>query len=812
MIIKISRIALMCFATIALLTACGSGSGGGTPASSPTTTTPVTTPVTGTYTLKGQFQKGPFAIGSAISVNELDENLNPTGIVYNIQTSDDLGNFSVATKVHSHLVEIIGDGFYMDELTGQLSTTRIQLRAIADLNVNPAVTVNILTSLQELRLKALITQGQTYAAANTQSQNEVLTAFGIDPTKVAGLSNLYSMKINGSADQDSVLLALSVILSQMATNAATTNVTSQPAELSNYVNTIAAQIQNAGAITNTAYNTARSLAATLIPLATVRSNIETYYATRGIALVAPKFEEWIDKDASGVLPRRLVPNTGLLFSNTTGVNPNVLITSNTITVAGIGTGIAAPVTVDSSTTLIKNGAAITGSSSTAVDGDTIALRVTSLGYGLTNTSTISVGSTSATWAVASQRLSGTISGLTSTGLVLQNNLGDNITITTGSTAFSFPTSIVNGANYSVTILSQPTVPVQSCFVNNSSGTVGAAPSNISVACSAVAGVVYVANQGSNNITTYTINADTGALSSIGTFATAATPAYITVNPTNNFAYVSENGNTNNISTFSINAAGALTTVDTVAAVTPTSIAIEATGKFAYVANYNYNTVTPYSINSGNGSITGNTAVASGSGISAPMSVTVDPTGKFVYVANSITNDISAYTINTTTGALTSAGLFGTGTGPYFVTVDPTGKFAYTANYMSGSYLNGNISAFTINTTTGALTSLGTVSGCTSPVSIAIDPSGKFAYVAGGGISAYTINTTTGALTFIANYGAGSTPQSVAIDRTGKFVYVANWGSNNISAYAINATTGALTSIGTIAAGTNPFSIAIIPTP
>ena len=37
----------------------------------------------------------------------------------------------------------------------------------------------------------------------------------------------------------------------------------------------------------------------------------------------------------------------------------------------------------------------------------------------------------------------------------------------------------------------------------------------------------------------------------------------------------------------------------------------------------------------------------------PRSVTVDAYGKFAYVANYVTNNISAYTINPTTGALTA---------------------------------------------------------------------------------------------------------------------------------------------------------------
>ena len=75
---------------------------------------------------------------------------------------------------------------------------------------------------------------------------------------------------------------------------------------------------------------------------------------------------------------------------------------------------------------------------------------------------------------------------------------------------------------------------------------------------------------------------------------------------------------------------------------------------------------------------------------------------------------------------------------------------------------------------------------------------------------YTINATTGALTSIGTIAARGTPVSVAVDPPGKFAYVTNSGSNDVSMYTINATTGALTSIGTIAAGTDPVSVAVDP--
>ena len=75
---------------------------------------------------------------------------------------------------------------------------------------------------------------------------------------------------------------------------------------------------------------------------------------------------------------------------------------------------------------------------------------------------------------------------------------------------------------------------------------------------------------------------------------------------------------------------------------------------------------------------------------------------------------------------------------------------------------------------------------------------------------YTINATTGALTSTGTINGNCPglclPSSVVVDPSGKFAYVANGGGGvpyNVAMYTINATTGALTSIGTIAAGTDP---------
>jgi alpha-tubulin suppressor-like RCC1 family protein len=77
------------------------------------------------------------------------------------------------------------------------------------------------------------------------------------------------------------------------------------------------------------------------------------------------------------------------------------------------------------------------------------------------------------------RLGGTVSGLYGT-LVIQNNGGDDLTITSDGT-FLFPSHSSRGANYSVSVLKQPRY--QNCEVSSGSGTISADVSTISIACS-----------------------------------------------------------------------------------------------------------------------------------------------------------------------------------------------------------------------------------------------------------------------------------------------------------------------------------------
>ncbi len=82
------------------------------------------------------------------------------------------------------------------------------------------------------------------------------------------------------------------------------------------------------------------------------------------------------------------------------------------------------------------------------------------------------------------QLSGTISGLIGSGMVLQNNGGGNFSVSgTGNVAFTFGTAITAGTTYAVTVLTQPSNPTQNCFVANGTGTVAGNVTNVQITCS-----------------------------------------------------------------------------------------------------------------------------------------------------------------------------------------------------------------------------------------------------------------------------------------------------------------------------------------
>ena len=127
---KLIKIALL--TALAVLTACGGGSGSSSGGSS----------TSGSYKIsKGVAQKGPLQIGSTVTIAELDDNLNPTGKIFITEVTDNLGNFKLGSTISTKLALIVAQGFFMDENTGDFTSSAITLRGISDLSVETAPSV-----------------------------------------------------------------------------------------------------------------------------------------------------------------------------------------------------------------------------------------------------------------------------------------------------------------------------------------------------------------------------------------------------------------------------------------------------------------------------------------------------------------------------------------------------------------------------------------------------------------------------------------------------------------------------------------------
>lgn len=490
----------------------------------------------------------------------------------------------------------------------------------------------------------------------------------------------------------------------------------------------------------------------------------------------------------------------------------------------------------------------------------------------------------------SHKVGGNVTGLAGTGLVLAINGTDNLTIT-GNGTFVFPSTLADNQTYSITVATQPTVASpslpQTCFVSSGTGTVqGADVQNVAVSCvNNAARYAYVANGGSNEISGYAINNQTGVLSSISgsPFPAGADPEALTIHPSGKFAYASNAGD-DTISEYTIDSrTGALAAISgSPLPVPPTTtpltgfsilpVVIDPSGKLAFVGNPTVSwpqsgppqpdNLDVYSIDATSGGLTEIPGSPLSTGSDLPEIVAVNPSDTFVYIVNGdwqigadqcsisvfrinlamasvtavagspfylppncrmdsatsfllgssgmvgyFTADGSAdliqwLTLDSATGAVTAgSGEPSESTSPTAApAVDPSGKFLYLANPGSSPGQQYVVYEFSVDSTTGALTAIGNVpTGSANPV--VIDPAGKFLYVATTtAVYAYTIDSSTGALTAVSGSpftianSSDSIAGLIAIDPSGRFAYLPSAGSSLIYAMAIDPTTGALTPV------------------
>ena len=412
-------------------------------------------------------------------------------------------------------------------------------------------------------------------------------------------------------------------------------------------------------------------------------------------------------------------------------------------------------------------------------------------------------------------IGGTVSGLAGTGLVLQNNGADDLTIT-ASGAFTFLTGITAGSSYSVTVLTQPSG--STCTLQNASGTANANVTDVAVTCTSAGPLALVANSGvtngTNGLSVYRANPSTGVLSFLSNVNAGNTPYAVAVSPNGLYAYVTNQmgGTVSSYSIDNVTGAVSLIPLSSPGSNNASGIAMDRLGRFIWVANYGYSTLSTFSIGA-NGVLAPVGSPMATTSSAYPYAITAHPTMDFVYVAHQSNYNyaVTVYSVNPATGALTLLQtLTNAITSPSGIVIDPSGRFAYAISQ------NGGISAFAINASTGLLTTIGSVGTGGATFAIAVNPNGQYLYVTNGSSSSnvvvFAINQITGALTAVGSpYSAGNNPRGVTVNAAGTYLYVTNYSSNDVSAFSISGGGGTLISLGaTVATGSQPQGIAVTP--
>ena len=258
---------------------------------------------------------------------------------------------------------------------------------------------------------------------------------------------------------------------------------------------------------------------------------------------------------------------------------------------------------------------------------------------------------------------------------------------------------------------------------------------------------YVANGATATLSVLAVNENNGALTVAATVPTVSAVFELAMDPVGRFLYASSPQG--EVRAYSINQTnGLLSEVPGISFAlggAGRELKVDPTGKFLYVANETLGALNAFAIDQTTGALS---ALPGAPFAASPsvLGVEIDPAGEHVYSVSRDAGAIAGFSLDASTGALTPlAGSPYTATPTSCsMTIHPLASFAFVPNSA------GTLSTFSI-ATGGALTQIqgSPVAAGTGPCSVAVDPSGGFVYVANSGsanVSGYSINATTGALT------------------------------------------------------------------
>ena len=334
--------------------------------------------------------------------------------------------------------------------------------------------------------------------------------------------------------------------------------------------------------------------------------------------------------------------------------------------------------------------------------------------------------------------------------------------------------------------------------------------------------MYVSLQEDDKILIFTLDSDTGRLQRQQEVEVTGGPAPLAVDPQRNFLYVGRRG-IREISSFRIDqSTGGLSPIG-IAAVDgePVFMATDRRGRYLLSAYYHQSHVAVHRIDDGVATAPPIEWLETASGAHAMQT---DPSNQFAFVphiAGNGPNAIFQFKFDENTGRLTANSPARLSpeveSGPRHFCFHPSRDILYFSDEQGCS-----VTAYRLDRSGGTLTPFQTVStlpddysGRNTCSQIQITPSGRFLYAPNRGhnsIACFTIEDSTGLLTSIGQVATEPVPRVFSLDPEGTFLFAAGQESGRLASYRVNGITGELEPLETYALGNRPMWVLFIGLP
>jgi hypothetical protein len=251
-------------------------------------------------TLVGAAAKGPFILGTAVSVAPVDAAGNTTGQTFTTQTSDDSGNFSVQFT-YTGPVQLSASGYYFNEIEGALSTSILALNGMAGITTSGSQNayINLLSHIAFGRVKHLMGGGMTLDAAVTQADTELYGQLDVGGTSfVPGAEATQLNLLGGNNPQAAYVFAASSVVEQAAM---LSNISGSPdAKVQSFINLLASDFTANGAFTSSDKSNLATGVACVEP-DYLMSALQSRFTQIGSPAVVPNVNLALDTDGDNVV-------------------------------------------------------------------------------------------------------------------------------------------------------------------------------------------------------------------------------------------------------------------------------------------------------------------------------------------------------------------------------------------------------------------------------------------------------------------------------------------------------------------------------